>query len=154
MRLLGGIVGRLAAEVVPDYDILDGPNLVDVEVVGRHGNSEFVDDAVGDEQLDIVSGVYFVKSTSNSHNKQESHLSWFPKHGTWLASGLAGDQWLPLAEEWYQSRLSAFDNGTFRLETGTAWKSSIRRSRPSTEGILVGSERLVAEFISSISRVY
>jgi hypothetical protein len=154
MRLLGGIVGRLAAETVPEYDVLDGPNLVDVEVVGRHGSIDFVDDAVGDEQLDIVSGVYYVKSTSNSHNKQESHLSWFPKHGTWLASGLAGDQWLPLAEEWYQSRLSAFDKGAFKLETGTAWKSSIRRSRPSTEGICTGSERLAAEFISSSSRVY
>ena len=154
IRLLGGIVGRLAAEVVPDYEILDGPNLVDVEVVGRHGNSDFVDDAVGDEQLDIVSGVYLVKSTSISRNKQESHLSWFPKHGTWLASGLAGDQWLPLAEEWYQSRLSAFNKGTFKLETGTDWKSSLRRSRPSTEGIRVGSERLAAEFISSSSRVY
>lgn len=154
IRLLGGIVGRLAAEVVPDYEILDGPNLVDVEVVGRHGNTDFVDDAVGDEQLDIVSGVYLVKSTSISHNQQESHLSWFPKRGTWLASGLAGDQWLPLAEEWYQRRLSAFNEGTFKLETGTGWKSSIKRSRPSTEGICVGSERLAAEFISKSSRVY
>ena len=147
-------MGRLAAETVPEYDVLDGPNIVDVEVVGRHGSIDFVDDAVGDEQLGIVSGVYYVKSTSNSHNKQESHLSWFPKHGTWLASGLAGDQWLPLAEEWYQSRLSAFDKGTFKLETGTAWKLSIRRSRPSTEGICTGSERLAAEFISSSSQVY
>lgn len=144
-------MGRLAAEVVLDYDVLDGPTLIDVEVVGRHGNSEFVDDAVGDEQLDLVSGVYFVKSTSISHNKQESHLSWFPKHGTWLASGLAGDQWLPLAEEWYQSRLSAFDKGKFKLETRTAWKSSLRRSRPSTEGIRMGSERLAAEFIRRVS---
>jgi hypothetical protein len=154
IRLLGGIMGRLAAEVVPDYDILDGPNLVDVEVVGRDGNSEFVDDAVGDEQLDIVSGVYFVKSTSISHNMQQSHLSWFPKHGTWLASGLAGDQWLPFAEEWYQSRLSAFNTGTFKLETGTYWKSSLRRRRVSTEAIREASERLAAGFISSSSRVF
>jgi len=147
-------VGRLAAEVVPDYDILDGPNLVDVQVVGRHGNSVFVDDAVGDEQLDIVSGVYFVKSAWSSHESQESHLSWFPKHGTWLVSGLAGDQWLPLAEEWYQRRLSAFNNGMFKLETGTAWKSSLKRSRPFTEGICMGSERLAAEFISKSSRVF
>jgi len=154
IRLLGGIVGRLAAEVVPDYDILDGPNLVDVEVVGRDGNSDFVDDAVGNEQLDVVSGVYFVKSTSISHNKQESHLSWFPKHGTWLSSGLAGDQWLPLAEEWYQSRLSAFNEGKFQLQTGTYWKQSLRRRRASTEGILAGSERLAAEFLSTSSRVY
>ena len=154
IRLLGGIVGRLAVEVVPNYDVLDGPNLVDVEVVGRHGDVEFVDDAVGDEQLDIVSGVYLVKSTSNSHNHQESHSSWFPKHGTWLASGLASNQWLPLAEDWYQRRLSAFEKGTFKLETGTSWKSSTKRSRPFTEGIRAGSERLAAEFISSSSRVH
>jgi hypothetical protein len=154
IRLLGGIVGRLAAEVVPDYDVLDGPNLVDVQVVGRHGNIVFVDDAVGEEQLDIVSGVYVVKSPFNPHDAQAVHLSWFPKHGTWKVSGLAGDQWLPLAEEWYQRRLLAFNNGTFKLEGGTAWKSSLKRSRPFTEGICTASERLAAEFISKSSRVH
>ena len=152
IRLLGGIVGRLAAEVVPDHDVLDGPGLVRVEVVGRHGPKDFVDDAVGNEQLDIVSGVYLVDAGTSSSTA--SHSSWWPKHHTWEASGLASDQWLPAAEEWYQKRLSNIRDDKLKLQNATEWKQNLKLRRPQTSAVLAGSERLAAEFIRKSSRVH
>jgi len=152
IRLLGGIVGRLAAEVVPDHDVLDGPGLVRVEVVGRHGPKDFVDDAVGNEQLDIVSGVYLVDAGTDSNTP--SHSSWWPKHHTWEATGLASDQWLPASEEWYQKRLSNIRDDKLKLQNATEWKQNLKFQRPQTSAFLAGSEQLAAEFIRKSSRVH
>jgi len=145
IRLLGGIVGRLAAEVVPDHDVLDGPSLVRVEVVGRHGPKEFVDDAVGNEQLDIVSRVYLVDA--GTYNNTASHSSWWLKHHTWGVLGLASDQWLPAAEEWYQKRLSNIRDDELKLQNAMEWKQNLKLWRPQTSAVLAGSKRFAAEFI-------
>jgi hypothetical protein len=151
VRLVGGLVGRIAAEIVPEQHVLDGPSLFRAEVVGRHGGLEFVDDAVQDEQLDIVSGVYFVSATDND---TESHLSWWPKHTTWVMhSGLEAGQWLPMAEEWYQTRLATLRAGRLDLVNSSQWKVKVKYQRPLTSKVLEGSERLAAEFLGKSTRV-
>jgi hypothetical protein len=148
---LGGIVGRLAAEIVPDYEILDGPYLTKAVVVGTHGNMEFVDDLVEPYELDIVSGVYHVDGNSRECGSQ---MSWWPKQGTFLATGYAGDQWLPRAEEWYQKRLSELRSGKFTLQTATKWEQNHRLNNAQVSQWRKGSERMAAEFIAKSNRVY
>ena len=151
IRLLGGIVGRLAAEVVPNYEVLDGPYLTNVKVVGTHGDMEFVDDAVEQHELDIVSGVYDVEG---KFKEAHSHMSWWPKHATFLATGYAGDQWLPRAEEWYQKRLDELRSGHFTLQSSTRWEKYHKFNAAQMSQLRKGSERMAAEFISKSRRVY
>lgn len=150
IRLLGGIVGRLAAEIVPDYEVLDGPYLTKVLVVGTHGNMEFVDDLVEQQELDIVSGVYYVDGSSKESGSQ---MSWWPKQGSFLGTGYASDQWLPRSEEWYQKRLSELRSGKFMLQAATKWEQNNRVNNAQVSQLCQSSERMAAEFIAKSSRV-
>ncbi|KAF9455612.1 hypothetical protein BDZ94DRAFT_1149860, partial [Collybia nuda] len=75
LRMLGGIVWRLASGIVPDSAVLDGPSLCD-EVIARHGDKYFLDDGVTQEMLDIVCGVYHVPVADNQGTIV--HASWWP----------------------------------------------------------------------------
>ena len=150
IRLLGGIVGRMAAEIVPDYEVLDGPYLTNAVVVGTHGNMEFVDDAVDQHELDVVSGVYHVEG---KFKESKSHMSWWPKHATFLATGYAGDQWLPRAEEWYKKRLDELRSGKLMLLPARKWEQHHKLNAAQVSEVRKGSERMAAEFISKSSRI-
>jgi hypothetical protein len=123
IRLRGGIVGRIASEVVPDLDVLDGPTFCD-ELVGHHGELEFRDDRVVEMELDIVCGVYSVNATAGGSVK--THSSLWPKQSTWEKCGLAGDHWSPASEEFYKSRRAAFSSGSFELKGAGKWKIDLR----------------------------
>ena len=150
IRLLGGIVGRMAAEIVPDCEVLDGPNLTNAVVVGTHGNKEFVDDAVEQHELDVVSGVYHV---DGKLKEVSSHMSWWPKHATFLATGYAGDQWLPRAEDWYKTRQKELRSGNLTLFSSKKWEKNHKFNAAQVSELCKGSERMAAEFISKSSRV-
>jgi len=150
IRLLGGIVGRIAAEIVPDCEVLDGPNLTNVVVVGTHGDSEFVDDAVDQHELDIVSGVYHV---DGKFREISSHMSWWPKHATFLSTGYAGDQWLPRAEAWYRTRRDELRSGKLTLFPMMKWEKNHKLNAAKVSEVCKGSERMAAEFISKCNRV-
>jgi hypothetical protein len=151
IRLLGGIVGRLAADLVPDYEVLDGPYLTNPVVVGTHGDKEFVDDAVEQRELDIVSGVYLVEG---AFQETESHMSWWPKHTTFQTTGFAGDQWLPRAEEWYKKRQDDLRSEKFTLLPSRQWDKTLKFNAAQVLQLRKGSERMAAEFLSKSSRVY
>ena len=150
IRLLGGIVGRMAAEIVPDCEVLDGPYLTNVVVVGTHGDQEFVDDAVEQHELDVVSGVYHV---DGKFKEVSSHMSWWPKHATFLSTGYAGDQWLPRAEDWYQTRRDELRSGKLTLLPSSKWEKNHKFNAAQVSELCKGSERMAAEFISKSSRV-
>jgi len=151
IRLLGGIAGRIASEVVPDLEVLDGPAVGD-SVEGYLGDVEFRDDGVDNKDLDIVSGVYHVNSFTRGSGK--THASLWPKHSTWINSGLAGDHWSPVAEEFYVARKSQFDSNNFTLKGAQKWKMDIRFQRTATEAMVAFSNHVADEFIRRSSRVY
>ncbi|RDB15043.1 hypothetical protein Hypma_005468 [Hypsizygus marmoreus] len=144
IRLKGGIVGRIASEIVPDVAVLDGPILRN-DVVGYFGDCVFVDDGVDDESLDIVCGVYHVKQTVGGATVR--HESFWPKHATWMTTGIAGDQWNPAAEYFYRARLTNFAEKKFDLRSATEWKEKYKYARATTNRVLEGSERLASQFL-------
>jgi hypothetical protein len=97
LRLRGVIIGRLALEVVPNITVLDGPSFCD-DVIGRTvcgtDNTVFVDDFITENDLDIVSGVCRVSTSQDGTSS--SDLPWWPKHKTWMRTGLFTDQSLML----------------------------------------------------------
>jgi hypothetical protein len=53
IRLCGGLVGRIAAELVPDVQVLSGPIMCD-SIIAQADGVYFVDDGVSDELLDCI----------------------------------------------------------------------------------------------------
>jgi hypothetical protein len=144
LRLRGGIIGRLALEVVPNVAVLDGPSFCD-DIIGRTENTVFVDDFITENDLDIVSGVYRVSATR--HGTSSEDLSWWPKHGTWMRSGLFADQWTPDAESFYTRRVNAMEQKNWLLKNATSWKESLKYDRLQMEPLYRGCEKLAADFI-------
>ncbi|KIM35228.1 hypothetical protein M413DRAFT_14653 [Hebeloma cylindrosporum] len=150
IRLLGGIVGRLAVDLVPDYEVLDGPYLTNPVVVGTHGDKEFVDDAVEQRELDVVCGVYLVEGVLMETGSQ---MSWWPKHTTFQLTAFAGDQWLPRAEEWYKKRRDELRSGKLTLLAARKWDQSLKFNAAQVLELRKGTERMAAEFIANSSRI-
>jgi len=150
-RMMGGIVGRIAAEVVSDSDVLRGPIQGNM-VVGHHDDVEFVDDYVNSELVDIVSGVYHVSMTVGG--ACVSHSSWWPKHSTWMMSGYAGDQWSPQAEVFYVTRKGKLSRGILDIRTSSKWKDDMKLYQRVTQAIYRGSELFAARFLAESPRVF
>ncbi|KAF8960517.1 hypothetical protein BDZ97DRAFT_1922074 [Flammula alnicola] len=76
-----------------------------------------------------------------SRNSERGRLSveW-PKQMTWMGMGLAGDQWLPRAEDFYKQRLSELRSGNLKLFKSSVWKEKLKLWRVATNRILDGSE--------------
>ncbi|CAA7271223.1 unnamed protein product [Cyclocybe aegerita] len=150
IRLAGGIAGRIATEVVPDVEVLDGPIVGDA-LIGSHGDSFFVDDTVGEDVLDIVSGVYYVQKAQGSG--RPSQQSWWPKQNSWQRMGFSEVQWQPDAEAFYQKRQTALRNGEYTLRKATDWREKFKYDRKFTARLHEGSEALAREFLRHSSRV-
>lgn len=148
VRMAGGITGRIAAEIVPEAEVLGGPVYCN-EVIGKLGDVCYVDDKLDDESLDMVCGTYRItlKNAENSHSK----TSLWPRYNQWFSTGLAGDQWSPRAEEFYQQRVRDFENGTFVLHNSKEWKIKYRFDVKPLSGVLASSQALASNFIRNSS---
>lgn len=144
--LKGGLVARLARDTVGVSDVLSGPEPSTSVMLGTVDRVKLVDDRLSDYLLDIISGVYYVETTTGAHTHQ--HLSWWPKDGVWYSSGFFTEQWSADAETWYQSRLKSIEDGTARLYNSTEWKSNLRRYKSSTRTLLTENHRLSESVIA------
>jgi hypothetical protein len=145
LRLRGGIIGRLALEAVPNVAVLEGPSFCD-EVIGHTDNTVFVDDFITENDLDIVSGVYCVHMTQGGSSS--SDLSWWPKHYSWMRTGLVADQWTPDAELFYARQVKAMEQKRWLLKNATTWKETLKYDRLQMEPLYRGCEVLSADFIN------
>ena len=124
--LKGGIVWRLArhsielgvASAGPSDDVFDYGSCI----VSDSGGLELWDDELSDDELNLICGVYMVKTQGN----QKSDSSWWPKHSAWMNSGLNVGYWSPACEDWFQRRLDSIRTGTARLRTSTEWKVALK----------------------------
>lgn len=146
IRRHGGIVGRLAAEIVPDIEVLNGPAVCDA-IIGYDGDYVYVDDDVSDEMLDIVCGVYHVTEIT-----AVSQQSWWPKHTTWFNLGYSNVQWLPDAEYFYARRLAGFNHHQWSLITATQWRQNHKFDRALCDDLETGVETLAVDFLMNSSR--
>ncbi|TFK60183.1 hypothetical protein BDN72DRAFT_905191 [Pluteus cervinus] len=148
-RLRAGIVGRIARETVPDVRVLDGPAIGDC-VVGRYNNFDLIDDGITDAQLDIICGMFEGLKGAGSH---PAHESFWPRQSVWSQTiGVAGDEWLPLAEIWYQEIAQTFADGKYPLLNSRTWKIGHKGDNSKNTAIVRGSETLASDFLQNSSR--
>ncbi|CAA7269081.1 unnamed protein product [Cyclocybe aegerita] len=130
--------------------VLNGPIVGDA-LIGSHGDSFFVDDAVGEDVLDIVSGVYYIQKAQGSG--RPSQQSWWPKQNSWQKMGFSEVQWQPDVEAFYQKHQTALQNGEYTLRKATDWREKFKYDRKFTAQFHEGSEALACEFLRHSSRV-
>ena len=134
--LQGGLIARLARDIVGVSDVLSGPEASNGK---RIGAVTLVDDQLSDYMLDVISGVYYVETKTDKQIHQ--HLSFWPKLG-WKSSGYYTEEWTADAESWYQDRLKALESGSAPLHNSTDWKSKLRAYKGVTQAFLADNHRL------------
>ena len=152
--LRGGIVWRLAClllDVQPhEYPpATRGPSeqaLEYGEVFVPPRGSPHYDDALSNEELDLVCGTYKVWSKwtiyvrvimlnnlPGDEYSEVSFISWWPRVGAWYASGLDFGCWTPYCEEWFQRQLTAVHEGTRVPQSGTSWRHAVRQLKEASK---------------------
>ncbi|KAG7092093.1 hypothetical protein E1B28_008469 [Marasmius oreades] len=131
--LEGGIVARIAREVVDEETVVYGPDKFTVYTTGE---CFFEEDGVGywgdvltEEEIDLICGVYFC-ATKNQKDWGDpkylsSHRSWFPRPGSFNHGSLNIGVWSKDCEKWYQHRLKECRSGT-KVMSGSSWRSAMQ----------------------------
>jgi hypothetical protein len=123
--LKGGIVWRLVINSIELSHVCVGPS-EDIfeygDIMSDYNREELWDDALSDDELNLICGVYKVHTQHN----QTSDSSWWPKHSVWMASGLNVGYWSVACETWFQMQLEAIRKGTAGLRTAAEWRDSLR----------------------------
>ncbi|KAJ7089907.1 hypothetical protein C8R44DRAFT_596373, partial [Mycena epipterygia] len=127
----GGIVGRLARLVLSDSEDIAclGPS-EDILKTGARvssGNEEKAlwHEALTEEEIDIICGVYSVETADG---QQLKYISWWPKPTAFWSSGLNTGWWNANCERWFVKRLKEMKNPQVKLHTYSEWKNKIRFS--------------------------
>ncbi|KAL0060848.1 hypothetical protein AAF712_012387 [Marasmius tenuissimus] len=139
--LAGGIVCRIAKEVLNVEDVIHGPEVPEVFTRGRcffeQDGVGYWDDCLTEEDVDLICGVYYFTTggclsfcglNSRSHQLDHardychekylsSHRSWFPRPGSFNASTFNVGFWSKDCEKWYKHRVrGARSNSGGRVE--------------------------------------
>jgi len=129
--LKGGIVWHLVINSIKLSHVCVGPS-EDVfeygDIMLDYNGEELWDDALSDDELNLICGVYKVHTQHN----QTSDSLWWPKQAIWMSSRLNVS---PMCETWFQKQLTAICNGLAALQTAAAWRTSLRFWRPTTHFI-------------------
>ncbi|KAF8871067.1 hypothetical protein BD779DRAFT_1430629, partial [Infundibulicybe gibba] len=116
----GGIVWRLARDVVQMWDALDGPSSradwagqsVDLE-----RGMQLVGDALDETELELICGVYRIETDHEVHTD-----SWWPQQKTWRTSGVYHGQWTTDNEVWFQAQLEKIRRGEAVPAMAKRWR--------------------------------
>ncbi|KAJ7658857.1 hypothetical protein DFH06DRAFT_990215 [Mycena polygramma] len=151
----GGIVGRLAREVVDEELASLGPSS-DVFLTGLRlwdgvSKGAYWDDVLTEQEIDFICGVYEVATgriNRKSDDIQTAQISWWPKPNSFTTSGLNTGWWSPDCDHWFEQRLANIKSGNARLYTQTEWKRYLKYYKKSRD-IAVANERIAIEFLST-----
>ncbi|KAF8888300.1 hypothetical protein BD779DRAFT_1470331 [Infundibulicybe gibba] len=147
---MGGIVWRLAMDVVPIKDVLRGPVgnassygqvLDDAERGGK-----YIDDHLDETATDLICGVYAVETSPGVN--QYSLSSLWPRQDTWVCSGMNHGHWTADNEAWFQGRLWEIQGGTAKLRGKTNWKQALTYHRAAHHKIITNTEAHCEAWIS------
>ncbi|KAJ7689236.1 hypothetical protein B0H14DRAFT_2249385, partial [Mycena olivaceomarginata] len=78
------------------------------------------DDALTQEEMNLICGVYSVETENDGLQKKE--VSWWPKPAAFFHSGLNIGWWSPDCERWFQKRRLEIENDRAELYTQNEWK--------------------------------
>jgi hypothetical protein len=158
----GGIIWRLGVDVLGAEVALRGPSPSAHEfgdIVTSPSGSQFVDDQLTAEEMDMLCGKYscYTGSSVSLHlqelflmvesafRHQTSQKSWWPLQSTFLKSTLWIGYWTSQCEAWYQRRLQDILRGVAQPLTITEWKVELRR-RHDTQRIFDAIERASTKY--------
>ncbi|KAJ8093416.1 hypothetical protein PM082_020273 [Marasmius tenuissimus] len=131
----GGVVGRIAKEIVTEEAVVSGPEGPEVFSSGRcffeEGQVGFWDDYLTEEEEDLVCGVYYMRTDhfqNYGHEKYlSSHRSWFPRPTSFNGSNLNLGFWSKDCEKWYQHRVrSCREPGGPDVLSASRWRDAMR----------------------------
>jgi hypothetical protein len=159
--MYGGLVARIARDVLEGHTVLEGPS-DDAVTVGQHQRFYLYDDLLTENDTNIICGVYYVdvesptskqvSATANFINGTKSHLSFWPKDTTWSSTvpfRKAG--WSEMAEMFYQSRKARIEQ-TFEVLSASKWRTALRFQNTLTKEVEAGTEHYQAGYLEDYHR--
>ncbi|KAJ7666076.1 hypothetical protein DFH06DRAFT_984622 [Mycena polygramma] len=142
----GGIIGRLARRNVPEnIACLRPPDEVfesGVRLWGGQGQTAYWDDALTEDEIDLICGVYVV-----AIGQQKKAVSWWPKPSAFSSSGLNIGWWSPDCERWFQNRSKEIIHQQAEAYRHIEWKHKIRFFQKSRE-VAMANEKISAEYLT------
>ncbi|KAG6819855.1 hypothetical protein H0H93_007999 [Arthromyces matolae] len=165
--LMGGIISRLAREVVQYQHVLDGPtdNVFETGMMLRSQTGVgYWDDTLTEHEIHIICGVYKVDTgrelcrlqiiipltqppAQPMKATQTADLSWWPKPSAWDSAGINLGFWSEDCERWFQGHLKKLKDGKFLLRSTTSWKSALRFNKD-TPKVTLKNEQRAAEYLA------
>jgi hypothetical protein len=147
----GGIVWRLAQNLVKVKAVTRGPNIIQSFSYSTLDGRQLVDDGLPQADEDIICSVYhlrtrkfsyFVKRNTNlllGHTAgQDTEVSWWPKTNTWSNSGYNVGYWSADCENWYQERLTEIRQGKAELHMASKWRQILKLKNSHTTQFVIG----------------
>ncbi|KDQ63889.1 hypothetical protein JAAARDRAFT_43187 [Jaapia argillacea MUCL 33604] len=123
--LRGGIVWRLALEVIGREEVLRGPSNLVTAMGSCHrrigDGTSYWDDNLSEGEDRIVCGVYGGGDCDSSDGP-----SWWPSRQCWESGPFHVGYWSPPAEVWYQYYRRKIVDGDYKLRTDAEWRASFR----------------------------
>ena len=80
---------------------------------------------------------------------QTADVSWWPKHNTFVRSGLWQGYWSPACEAWFQDRLSCIKDQSATLWAANQWTTNISRHARKTQDFLKPNANAAHKFLLS-----
>ncbi|KAJ7022263.1 hypothetical protein C8F04DRAFT_971723 [Mycena alexandri] len=147
----GGIVGRLARLVLsdledlaclePSEDVLDAG----ARVTSRNGEEVLWYEALTEEEIHLICGVYIVETEDG---QQLKYISWWPTPTAFWSSGLNTGWWNANCERWFVKRLKETKSPQVKLHTYSEWKNKLRFSTAAHK-VTVKNDELSAQYLAA-----
>ena len=126
-----------------------------------YGGNQFWDDALTENELDLICGVYKLYSESSIfittysltylgptvHRDQFADVSWWPKQSTFMASGLNVGYWSPDCEAWFQSRARAIMDGSATVKNARVWSQAMKFEKPRVLKLVQNQETVASRLL-------
>ncbi|KAJ8094070.1 hypothetical protein PM082_009961 [Marasmius tenuissimus] len=151
----GGILARLAREVVGEESVIDGP---DSSIVFSKGRCFFEEDQIGywgdvltEAEVDLICGVYYCATqwtTNQRDNKFENiHRSWFPRPNAFNHGSFNIGVWSKDAEKWYKHCIEECQD-QFRVMSAARWREGMVLNRH-VRKIIMTSQKIAHSFLQA-----
>lgn len=171
--LAGGIIARLAREIVVPQDVIHGPP-TDVMQSGTCFVDQFPltgcedighwDDRLTQEEEDLMCGVYRVETSKPNRSvhagtfpsllvgrtnpKEVVYVSWWPRPSSFSRAGFNVGYWSKDCEKWFQNRLAELRNGRAKTRSVSSWRVNLKLTKV-VPRVIERNEERAAEYLSS-----
>ncbi|KAJ7732816.1 hypothetical protein B0H14DRAFT_2639770 [Mycena olivaceomarginata] len=148
----GGIVGRLACLVIPNFEDLacvdpsEDILMTGARVVSRNGEDALWHETLTLEEINLICGGQ--RSSKAEDGQQLKFISWWPPPTAFYLSGLNTGWWNANCERWFVKRLKEIQSSSAKLHTYAEWKNKIRFSTPARKVSLKNNE-LCAQYLAA-----